>query len=231
LRLKSLNELSIQRGLSTGTIITEKGDAAITNGLQQVQRLQLQLDRSDGRPASITIGNIASKYSMLISSCLRTVIEDDEKKAWLAVLGPLDYVGYRVHELIKQDDNYIVDYSLMITKMKRILLDISSNEEDPLLNNKDAASAEEIKDLAILLSRIVLRYGLYFDQLHDGSKPLGIKILCDDQLLSVSIVGAILSLDFEIPYTINTSTAISCIDISLQDINIWKQRNIKQCPK
>ena len=226
LRLKSINDLAISRGICTGTILSDKGDEAIKIGLQQVQRLQLQLDRSDGRPASITVGSIANKYSMLISSCLRPVIEDDEN-AWLAALGPLEYVGFRIHDFIKEEEDvYIVDYSLMVTKMKRILLDISSNEEDPMHNKKDDKSAEDIKDLSINLARIVLRYAFYIEKLH--SKPsLGITIVCDEKLLSTEIMETILSLDFYIPYTIYTSSSL-LIDIKLHDIEQWKSRTTEE---
>lgn len=222
LRLKSINDLSIIRGKIDGEITINKGSDAIQNGLQVVQRLQLQLDRSDGRPASISIGNIASKYSMLISSVLRTVIEDRDTKLWTTVLGPLEYVGFRIKEMIKQENtNYVIDFPLLITKMKKILLDISSNDEDPLLNSKDNISAEEIKNLSVLLTQVALRYALNYDLLQEGSQKLDIKIVCDDQLIPIDVVEAILSLDFDIPYRIEQSS----IDINLQDICIWREQN------
>ena len=223
LRLKSINDLSIIRGKTDGLLPSiNKGNDAIQHGLQVVQRLQLQLDRSDGRPASITIGNIASKYSMLISSVLRTVIEDKDTKLWTTVLGPLEYVGFRIKEMIQQENsNYVIDFPLLIKKMKKILLDISSNDEDPMLNKKDDISADEIKNLSVLLSQVALRYALNYDQLQEGSQKLGIKIMCDDQLLPIDLIEAVLSLDFDIPYR----TEQSIIDINLQDICTWRERN------
>lgn len=230
LKLKSINELSILRGKSIGDITTEKGIDAINNGLQGVQRIQLQLDRSDGRPASITIGNIANKYNILISSVLRTVLEDEEKKnIWLSILGPLEYVGFRINDMIKQDQVSILDLKILILKMKRMLLDISSNDEDPLYNNKDISSSEEMKNLSVLLARIALRYSFFYDKLNEQvSSPLGIQILCDDMLLTTDIMELILSLDFDIAYSTNLQA--SSIDIRKQDVCDWKVKNVKQAP-
>jgi len=225
LKIKSLKELAIIRKIiesNDNDLISEKGFNAVQNGLSAVQRIQLQLDRSDGRPASITTGFIANKYSMLISSCLRTQIEDNDKKTWLAVLGPLEYVGFRMKDIIKSENSYILDSPLMITKMKQILLDITSSDEDPIMNKKDEASAEEIRNLSVLLARCALRYTIYIDQFEESKKQLDIKMIYNDFLTS-EIFEAILTLDFKIPYIINQSS--STINIKYQDISNWKENN------
>lgn len=226
LKIKNLKELAIIRNQielnENEIILCEKGLNAIQNGLNGVQRIQLQLDRSDGRPASITTGFIANKYSMLISSSLRTELEDNDKKSWLAVLGPLEYVGFKMKDIIKIDNNYILDSSLMIKKMKQILLDITSLDEDPLINKKDEVSAEDIRNLSVLLSRIAIRYTL-IDQFEE-SKNLDMKIIYND-LLTSEIIEAILSLDIQIPYILNQSSS-SSIDLKYQDILNWKKNNI-----
>jgi len=225
LKIKSLKELAIIRKIiesNENDLISEKGFNAIQNGLSAVQRIQLQLDRSDGRPASITTGFIANKYSMLISSCLRTQIEDNDKKTWLAVLGPLEYVGFRMKDIIKSENSYILDSPLMITKMKQILLDITSSDEDPIMNKKDEASAEEIRNLSVLLARCALRYTIYIDQFEESKKQLDIKMIYNDFLTS-EIFEAILTLDLKIPYIINQSS--STINIKYQDISNWKENN------
>ena len=128
----------------------------------------------------------------------------------------------RIKEMIKQENtNYVIDFPLLITKMKKILLDISSIDEDPMLNNKDNISAEEIKNFSVLLTQVAIRYALNYDLLQEGSQKLDIKIVCDDQLITIDVVEAILSLDFDIPYRIEQSS----IDINLQDICTWREQN------
>ena len=224
LKIKSLKELAIIRKTieyNQDELLSEKGSNAIQNGLAGVQRIQLQLDRSDGRPASITTGFIANKYSMLISSSLRTEIENYDKKSWLAVLGPLEYVGYKMRDVITIDDSCILDFPLMISKMKQILLDITSSDEDPIVNKKDENSAQEIINLTTLLARIALRYTINIDQFEESKKHLDLKMIYND-LLTSEIIEAILSLDFKIPYVINQSS--STVEVKYQDISNWKEK-------
>ena len=73
------------------------GRDAVGEGIKATQRLQLQLDRSDGR-SDLTSDHVADKYCSFLSTCLRT-----EGGAWTVPLGPLDYVGFKMQNHLSVD--------------------------------------------------------------------------------------------------------------------------------
>jgi hypothetical protein len=100
-----------------------KGRSKVEQSIQIIQRLQLQLDRSDGRP-DFTPDVLAEKYYDFLSTCLRT-----EGAAWTATLGPMEYVGLRMKDCIQvanaEGQNLrSLDVSKLCDTSAKILLDM-----------------------------------------------------------------------------------------------------------
>merc|ERR1711916_99460 len=90
-------------------------------------RLQLQLDRSDGR-TDITPEMISNIYFDFMSTCLRT-----EGGAWVAPLGPLQYVGFFLENFIRvEETRRSIDVAAIADRMGQVLIDAPSLSDESL---------------------------------------------------------------------------------------------------
>lgn len=134
--------------------------------VKNIQRLQLQLDRSDGR-SDITSDIIADKYFEFCSTCLRT-----DGGAWVAPLGPLQYVGFFMSKQIDSTTNpstRIISLKGILTSMAQVLIDLPLNQESPNLEKGEANA--KIIDLGLSLVRIAIRFAIFQETL-EGKPPI-----------------------------------------------------------
>lgn len=160
---------AIYAGLSPA-IEEKKGRPCVEDGIKKVQRLQLQLDRSDGR-TDITPDKISDTYYTLLSICLRT-----EGGAWVAPLGPLQYVGFLIENFISVDGaSRTIDVSALAMRMGQVLIDApspgdtSSPEATRLMEDIGAKLA--VQDCLICLLRIAVRFAALKEQLEGVPPP------------------------------------------------------------
>jgi hypothetical protein len=140
-----------------------KDRSAVESSVNSIQRLILQLDRSDGRP-DFTADVLASKYYNFVSTCLRC-----GGTAWTAVLGPMDYIGLKFKDFVTDIEVggeifriiKIADFCIAIS---RILLDVNLKEDksvDTLLKFSSETKFSSIIDLSYALIRIIIRYAIF----------------------------------------------------------------------
>lgn len=137
---------------------SQKGRDSIDTLVKGIQRLQLQLDRSDGR-SDITSDIIADKYYSFLSTCLRT-----EGGAWVAPLGPLQYVGYFIDKYVDTTgsaERRVIDVSGLISRMNQVLIDLPSDEAGQRIIAADASKQAHIQDLVISLIRLAVRFSIF----------------------------------------------------------------------
>ncbi|KAJ1399594.1 hypothetical protein B484DRAFT_458303 [Ochromonadaceae sp. CCMP2298] len=150
------------------------GREAVGESIATIQRLMLQLDRSDGRP-DIKPDLLALKFNNFLGTCLRT-----EGAAWTAALGPLEYVGVRMDQHVSDVDLgdqriRIIDTTSLCTSMCKCLIDLDLDAPDSV--KKIAAMDDEqlrnVLDLSMALTRLALRYAISKEQLesHEVEAP------------------------------------------------------------
>lgn len=145
---------------------TSIGRESVQTALKTIQRLMLQLDRSDGRP-DYSPGLLASRYYDFVGTCLRS-----QGGAWTAVLGPLEYVGLRIgdHVVDRQISGQtvrMVNVISLCAAMSACLLDLNLQEADAanraLKLSRD--NVVNILDLGLALTRVAVRYAILKEDL------------------------------------------------------------------
>lgn len=174
--LHSLIELKYQNRLIADSSIpsevlqsinTNKDRQAVGDSVKSIQRLQLQLDRSDGRP-DFTSDVLAEKYFHFLSTCLRT-----EGGAWTVTLGPMDYVGLKMKQHISKSSTpkpcRTINLKTLYDQMSSCLIDLPTDRSkiSPSLLLPDPQA--RIVDLSLTLTRIACRCALLSDQLEENS--------------------------------------------------------------
>lgn len=149
------------------------GRSCVEENMKKVQRLQLQLDRSDGR-SDITPGMIATTYFEFLSTCLRT-----EGGAWVAPLGPLQYVGFVIDQHISvHEEERVVNVETMAERMGRVLIDLPADNDSSPEAKKTHAALDDgklqqvvIQDCLICLVRTAVRFAIYKETLEGQPTP------------------------------------------------------------
>jgi len=145
---------------------TSIGRESVQTSLKSIQRLMLQMDRSDGRP-DLSPGLLASRYYDFVGTCLRS-----KGGAWTAVLGPLEYVGMRVgdHVVDRQISGQairIVNVVSLCASMSACLLDLNLQESDAATRalKLSGDNIVNILDLGLALTRVAVRYAILKEDL------------------------------------------------------------------
>jgi len=172
---------------------SQKGRESIDALVKSIQRLQLQLDRSDGR-SDITSDVIADKYYEFLSACLRT-----EGGAWVVPFGPLQYVGYFIDKYVDTSSTArrVIDVGGLITRMNQVLIDADDKTNKACLH---------VQDLTISLVRLAVRFSI-FKEILEGQPvfdkettnfPFDICIDCSamDNGVPIADLDVIMQLDF-----------------------------------
>lgn len=148
------------------------GPESVQKALQIVQRLILQLDRSDKR-ADLGPEVLANRFNSFFSTCLQL-----SGSSWTATLGPLEYVGVKLSDYLSEavvnDERIrIADITGLCKRSASCLLDLDISEESCLstLARLSPSSQDSILDLSMSLSRILLRYAIFRDQLESHTSP------------------------------------------------------------
>ena len=164
---------AIYNGLSP-LIEGQRGRPCVEEGIKKVQRLQLQLDRSDGR-SDITPEMISNIYYDLMSTCLRT-----EGGAWVAPLGPLQYVGFVMDNFITIADetSRIIDVDTLSKRMGQVLIDAPSpSDTSPDAQatitrlTEDIEAKTALQDFLLSLLRTTVRFAALREQLEGNAPP------------------------------------------------------------
>ena len=145
---------------------TSKGRESVQTALKSIQRLMLQLDRSDGRP-DFSPGLLASRYYEFVGTCLRS-----KGGAWTAVLGPLEYVGLKIGDhvvdlQISGETIRMVYVVSLCAAMSACLLDLNLQEADTANRalKLSGDSVVNILDLGLALTRVAVRYAILKEDL------------------------------------------------------------------
>jgi hypothetical protein len=148
------------------------GRNSVEENMKKVQRMQLQLDRSDGR-SDITSDVIATSYYELLSTCLRT-----EGGAWVAPLGLLQYVGFMIDKYVSVNGKErTIDVEAIARRMGQVLIDLPEGEDASPEALKTRALLEDpikhgaITDCLICLVRTAIRFAVHKELLQGGSPP------------------------------------------------------------
>jgi len=170
-----------------------QGREAVGDQIKTIQRLQLQLDRSDGR-SDLTSDFVADKYFDFLSACLRT-----EGGAWTATLGPMEYVGLKISQHIswsikeeegqqqQQDESAkippstkVLSLPALLKQMGNCLIDLPSDPSKAPASLRVEAAQLRLQDLSISLTRIACRYALLQEQLQGeaGGGSFGLALAC-----------------------------------------------------
>lgn len=145
---------------------TSIGRESVQTALKNIQRLMLQMDRSDGRP-DYSPGMLASRYYDFVGTCLRS-----QGGAWTAVLGPLEYVGLKIgdHVIDREISGQtirMVNVVSLCAGMSACLLDLNLQEADAanraLKLSRD--SVVNVLDLGLALTRVAVRYAILKEDL------------------------------------------------------------------
>lgn len=143
-----------------------KGRSNVEDSIKKVQRLQLQLDRSDGR-TDITPDMISNTYYDLISTCLRT-----EGGAWVAPLGPLQYVGFLMDNFISVEGaSRTVDVGSLASRMGQVLIDADTSSPETTRLLDDVVAKAAVQDCLICLLRTAVRFAALKEQLEGAPTP------------------------------------------------------------
>ena len=151
----------------------KKGRPCVDEAMKKVQRLQLQLDRSDGR-TDITPDMISNIYFDFMSTCLRT-----EGGAWVAPLGPLQYVGFFLENFITvEETRRSIDVAAIADRMGQVLIDAPSLSDESLdaqatitRLTEDVEAKLAIQDFLLTLLRTAVRFASLKDEL-EGTPPV-----------------------------------------------------------
>ena len=196
---KTLAELRYRRQLVTIDSVPSselamwkdlEGRAAVGDQIKAIQRLQLQLDRSDAR-TDLTSDLVADKYFQFLSTCLRT-----PGGAWTAGLGPMEYVGLDIKQHIswssvtRQPPTRILSLPSLLGKMCSCLIDVPSDSSKIPAALRVEAASNKLQDLSLALTRVACRYALLKEQLEEGKSAevafaLAVEIPGDDETSSV----------------------------------------------
>lgn len=149
-----------------------RGREAVQSATQTIQRLIIQLDRSDGR-SDMTSEVLANKFYDFLSTCLRS-----DGLGWTAALGPMEYIGMKltnyVTEVSVNDERIrVVDVAGICNKMCTCMIDLDLNEASSItkISKFTQQNKECVLDLSLSLTRLALRYALYKDQLESHTSP------------------------------------------------------------
>lgn len=173
---KTLTELRYRRQLVGADSIPSselamwkdlEGREKVGDQIKVIQRLQLQLDRSDAR-SDLTSDLVADKYFQFLSTCLRT-----PGGAWTAGLGPMEYVGLGIKQHISwsvqhQPPTRILSLPSLLGKMCSCLIDVPSDSSKIPAALRVEAASNKLQDLSLALTRVACRYALLKEQLEEG---------------------------------------------------------------
>ena len=207
----------------------EQGRSAVGEQIKSIQRLQLQLDRSDGR-SDLTSDLVADKYLRFLSVCLRT-----EGGAWAATLGPMEYVGLQITRHVSwssaqhRPPTRTINLPALLTDMGNCLIDLPSDSSKvPALLRLEAAQ-RRLQDLSLSLTRVACRSALLQEQLLATTVPerfaLAIECPADGAHLAwppKSFIEEMLRLDFgfePVPYGENA------LLVGAEETNMWISSN------
>jgi hypothetical protein len=171
-QLRGLQELKWRREGSVSNADPQwllSGREAVGEGVKATQRLQLQLDRSDGR-SDMTSDLVAEKYCNFISICLRS-----EGGAWTVPLGPLEYVGFKMQKHISAEvgkEMRVINLDSMFKQMSSCLIDFPTDpaKVSPIFR-VDGEPKRKTLDLSLALVRLACRCALLSDQLEGRPTP------------------------------------------------------------
>ena len=147
-----------------------KGRTQVENAIKNIQRLQLQLDRSDGRP-DFTPDVLASKYYDFISTCLRT-----GGGAWTATLGPMEYIGLKMQNHVTSADAIrTVDVVKLSESMGKVLIDLPSGnnaiEKAALARLSGGDAQRNIWDLGAIIAYLHFIYLSFNETIFKWTEP------------------------------------------------------------
>jgi len=211
------------------TSFGEQGRTAVSDRIKAIQRLQLQLDRSDGR-SDMTSDLVADKYLSFLSTCLRT-----EGGAWTATLGPMEYVGLQISRHVswssaqRRPPTRIINLPALLIDMGNCLIDLPSDSTKVPAPLRLEAAQRRLQDLSLALTRVVCRYALLQEQLLATTVPekfaLAIECPADGAHLAwppKSCIDAMLRLDFGFePVTYGEDTLL----VGAEETNKWISSN------
>lgn len=139
-----------------------QGREAVQAAVSKMQRLTLQLDRSDGRP-DINPDVLAEKFYSFAATCLRT-----EGAAWTAALGPFEYVGMRIRDCVEDfkvegEEIRAINVAKMSSMMGKSLIDLDLKDLESIkkLEEFQPDQVNKILDLSVAITRIAIRYAIY----------------------------------------------------------------------
>jgi len=220
-------------------IISER--QGVEEGLKQIQRLQLQLDRSDGRP-DFTADKLADRYyNELIAVCLRA-----KGPAWTATLSPCEYVGLNLRSFvsIQQGANQRqVDVPSLCSRIGKCLIDMPTEKAAIDQLQQKAPAVTSIRDLFLALTRVAIRCAILGDQL-DGnalpSTPFALSIkhtatssevapLAASLSLSEEMVLVMLLLDFGFtPASVSSQGGQGTLLVNAEAVSEWMKKKALQ---
>lgn len=171
---------------------SNRGRDAVQAQIQAIQRLVIQLDRSDGR-SDIGSDILAQKYYDFLCTCLRS-----DGPAWTASLGPLEYIGMRLKDFIteKQVTDQVIrviDMAGICQKMGSCMLDLNVKDRSAMetLDRMTQDKLQSILDLSLAMTRLSIRYAIFKEQLEtENPKEVadipfqGIEILMTNDFVS-----------------------------------------------
>lgn len=224
-----------------------KGREAVAEAGKAIQRLQLMLDRSDGRP-DMTSDMLAEKYSAFLSTCLRT-----PGGAWTASLGPMDYVGVKLDQHVttttttgagagagaKQrpgSGGAVVkelDLKSLFRQMASCLIDLDVSAPVPAALQAEEAH-RKVLDLSLAMVRVATRYAILADQLVvPGSDqpvdPFSFRLMTRGdvgayEMLSLDALRTTMRLDFKF-HTDVSSDGMS-LEVKSKDVQTWRESHL-----
>ena len=211
-----------------------KGREAVGEQIKTIQRLQLQLDRSDGRP-DFTSDILADKYYKFLSTCLRT-----EGGAWTATIGPMEYVGLRLGQhvgwssALRQPKTRTLSLPSLVAQMSSCLIDLPTDDSKVSPRLRTEAAQQSLQDLSLALTRIACRYALLKEQLEGGggaesAEPFALALeypaVADASVAMPALadIEAALSLDLQCTPAIEARG--SWLVVGVEDAGAWINAN------
>ena len=216
--------------------IKSRGRDAVGEAIKSTQRLQLMLDRSDGRP-DLTPDLLAEKYSAFLSTCLRT-----PGGAWTATIGPMDYVGVKLKQHISHisirapgttgadTECRVIDLKTLLAQMSSCLIDLRDESPVPAALQEEDAH-RKILDLSLAVVRVATRYAMLSDQLDGSPEPaaFGLRLLTRGDvgsylMLPVDALKRTMQLDLSFPEPAVTMDG-TALEIRAPDVLKWMRDN------